>query len=222
MLDKKSKIRNYFEKSSYCSIIPCYQDTEITINNIIKTKLKGFDGLSQHNVNLIIENCNLDRIKLNNELEKIILFFQNKKIETLELEELLNIKVNDEFNKIRDEAIMGNKIKTNKLLTETEFDNEKMIYYLSSINQRLQKIKEINYNSKKSSLTEVLRNLKPAIFWKDRPVIESQSKKWDGEKISNILDKTYNLEINFKSSNLANKQILLKKLIIDICNEANA
>ena len=31
ILDKKSKLRNFFEKSSYCSIIPCYQDNEITI-----------------------------------------------------------------------------------------------------------------------------------------------------------------------------------------------
>ena len=38
--------------------------------------------------------------------------------------------MNDEFNKIRDEAIMGNKIKTNKLLGETEFDNEKNDYII--------------------------------------------------------------------------------------------
>jgi len=222
LLEKKSKIRNYFEKSSNCSIIACYPDNEITIKNIIKTKLKTFEGLTQYNLNLIVDNSNLDRVKLNNEIEKIILYFQNKKIETLQLEILLNTKVNDEFNIIRDEAILGNKNKTNKLLTETEFENEKIIYYISSINQRLQKLNEINYISKKTNLADVLRDFKPPIFWKDRPIIENQVKKWNSRKISNILNETYNLELNCKTNNLANKKVLIKKLIVDICNEANA
>ena len=38
-------------------------------------------GLTLENINLIIDNCNLDRVKLDNELEKIILFFQDNKID---------------------------------------------------------------------------------------------------------------------------------------------
>ena len=38
-------------------------------------KLRGFTGLTPKNINLIVENCNLDRAKLNNELEKILIFF---------------------------------------------------------------------------------------------------------------------------------------------------
>ena len=39
-LDKKSKLRNYFEKSKNCGIAACYNDNEVTLRRIISTKLK--------------------------------------------------------------------------------------------------------------------------------------------------------------------------------------
>ena len=47
ILDKRSKLRNHFEKAKNIAIIPCYADNEITIKKIILNKLKGFKGLSQ-------------------------------------------------------------------------------------------------------------------------------------------------------------------------------
>ena len=42
------------------------------------------------------------------------------------------------------------------------------------------------------------------------------------EQNKKILNKTYNLELEIKSNSIVNKNILLKKLLIDICNLANA
>ena len=72
-----------------------------------------------------MNNCNLDRIKLSNEIEKIIIFFQNKKIDTEKLRILLNDRINEDFAKLKDEALMGNKQNTNKLLSDTIIDEEK-------------------------------------------------------------------------------------------------
>ena len=47
-------------------------------------------------------------------------------------------------------------------------------------------------------------------------------KKWNKNKIKKILDKTYNLEIKIKSNSTTNKNLLIKKLIVDICCEANS
>ena len=60
----------------------------------------------------------------------------------------LDAKVNDNFSLLKDEALLGNKSKTNKLLSDTIIDSEKNIYYLSSINQRLNKLNEIISKSK--------------------------------------------------------------------------
>ena len=68
VLEKKSKIRDFYEKSKNLISVPCYEDNEITIKRIITTKLKDFNGLTIQNIDLIAENCGLDRVKLNNEL----------------------------------------------------------------------------------------------------------------------------------------------------------
>ena len=145
VLERRSKIRNYFEKSKKYGIVPCYQDNEIGLKKIINNKLKGYDGLTPYNVNLIFDNCDFDRSKLLNEIEKIRIFFDKKKIETNDLQMLLNIRSSYNFDYLKDEALAGNKIKTNKLLSQTIIETEKVMYYLNLINQRLDKLMEINW-----------------------------------------------------------------------------
>ena len=221
ILEKKSKIRSYFEKSDKCGTVACYTDNEIGIRKIILNKLKNYSGLSPQIINLIIENSNLDRIKLNNELEKIVTYFQNKKIEYEKLEILLDIKINDNFNNLKDEALIGNKLRTNKLLSDTIIDSEKSIFYLTLINQRLNKLKDAINFSKETNLEDAISKIKPPVFWKDKPNFMLQTKKWNTKKIKKILNKTYYLEIEIKSNSTINKNILIKKLIVDVCLLAN-
>jgi len=222
ILDKRSKLRGYFEKSKDNVSIACYADNEISIKKIILNKLKEFEGLSTQNINKIIDNCDLDRVKLNNEISKIISYFENKKIETEKLELLLNIKVSDNFSSLKDEALKGNKVKTNKLLGDTVIDYEKNILYLSQINQRLNKLAEVSALSKTTNLENAVAMIKPPIFWKDKPNFIDQASKWSPNKIKRILNETYMLEIEIKSNATINKNILIKKLLVDICSLANA
>ena len=221
VLDKKSKLRNYTEKSKKFACVACYEDNEISIRKLINSKLNGFSGLSPYNINLIIDHTNFDRSKLNNELNKIISCFPNKNIVTEKLEVLLNAKVNTDFNKLNDEAFLGNKINTNKLLAQTGMDNEKNIFYLNIINQRLEKLLQIN-NFNKSTIEDAINSLKPPVFWKDKPNLTNQAKKWDKFKVRKIISLTFNLEKKMKSNNLIEKNLLIKKLLVDICSLANA
>ena len=220
ILEKKSKLRNFFEKSKKSSAIACYEDNNITIKNIVQNKLKGFKGLTPLNVNVIVENSNLDRTKLYNELEKIMIYFNNNTIETEKLNILLNAKINEDFNKLKDMALLGQKTETNKLLSETSIDPEKNIFYLSVINQRLLRLSEISKAGKDQIETKV-NTLKPPIFWKDKINFVSQAKKLSDQKIKKLLRKTYTIERQIKSNSYINKNILIKNLIIDICNDVN-
>ena len=220
-LEKKSKLRNYFEKSSVLDVIPCYHDNEISIRKIILQRLKDFKGISAQNISTIIENTNYDRAKLNNELGKIEIFFSDKKIINSKLIELLNLKENDDFNLIKDAAMSGNTNKTNKLLSDTVLESDKILFYITILNQRLIKLKEI-LSKNNRSLEQTIETLKPPIFWKDKAQVLEQSKKWDLKKINYTLKKTFDLELKNKSNSLLNKNILMKKLLIDICITANA
>ena len=222
-LEKKSKLRSYFEKSKLCGIVACYQDNEITIKKIITNKLRDYQGLSTQVIKFIIQNTGLDRSKVNNEIEKIKSCFLEKKINLEKIDLLLNIKTNDDFNKLKDEALKGNKIKTNKLLADTVFEPESNIYYLNSINQRINKLYEIEKMKQNNSNTETLvSSLKPPIFWKDKPVLIEQTNKWNENKIKKALEKTYTVELQIKTGSGIKNDLLIKNLMIDLCTVANS
>ena len=223
ILEKKSKLRNYFEKSKSCGITACYQDNEITIRKIIMNRLNGYQGLKSQVANLIIENTGLDRNKVNNEIDKIISCFNDKKIDLKKIDLLIDMRTNDDFNLLKDEALNGNRINTNRLLADTVFEVENNIYYLSSINQRINKLNEIeSMKQENANIESVITNLKPAVFWKDKPTLIQQSKKWNKKKLQTALKKTYNTELEIKSNASIRKDLLIKNLIIELCTAANS
>ena len=80
ILEKKSKLRNFFEKEKNTICIPFYADTSQTLNNIAQTFFKEKKiSISQQTINLIIERCRGDRKNLKNELEKIENLSKNRK-----------------------------------------------------------------------------------------------------------------------------------------------
>jgi len=223
ILDKKSKLRGYFEKSKSCGITACYQDNEITIKKIIMNKLNDYQGLTSQVTNLIIQNTGLDRNKVNNEIDKIISCFKDKRIDLKKIDLLLNIRTNDDFNLLKDEALNGNKINTNRLLADTVFETENNIYYLNSINQRINRLKEIeNMKQKNSNIETLISSLKPPVFWKDKSILIEQSRKWNKDKIQEALKKTYSAEIEIKSNSSIRKNLLIKNLIIELCATASS
>ncbi len=222
ILEKKSKLRNYFEKSANAAIVACYNDNEITIKKLIQEQLKGFNNLTNQTINSILNSSGLDRVKVDNEIQKIVACFINKEIDQTKLETLLNIRENEDFNVLKDQALIGNKIATNKFMSNTIIEPEKNIMYLNIINQRLNKLLEIDKITKNGRTEDAVNSIKPPIFWKDKATIILQAQKWNKTKINSILEGTFNLEILFKSNSQINQTILLKKLLIDICHLANA
>ena len=100
---------------------------------------------------------------------------------------------------------------------------ENNIYYLNSINQRINRLNEIENMKKESSNIETLvSNLKPPVFWKDKPILIEQSRKWNKDKIQKALRKTYNTEIAIKSNSSIRKDLLIKNLIVEICLTASS
>ena len=221
ILDKKSKLRAFFEKSKKCGVVACYPDNEISVRKIIQEKLKEFKGLNQHTINLIVENCNLDRVKLNNEIEKIKACFQNKILEEEKLINLLDARINSDFDMLKNAAFAGDLEKTNKLLSDTIMEDEKNVFYLNSINQTLNRLIQV-CDMNVGDIEIAINQLRPPIFWKDKPIFKDQAKIWRKEKIKKMLDETHKLEISIKSNALVKKNILLKKIIVDLCFAANS
>ena len=221
-LERKSKLRNFFEKSKKYNCVPCYEDNDNTLRKIILQKLENFEGINLDVINLLINNCNQNRSILLNEISKIKTFFLDNKINIDGLSQILNSKENDKFNNLRDQALNGNKLKTNELLSNSILDQEKNVYYISLINERLNKINQYIQLSNEKRNEDILNKLKPPIFWKDKTIFLEQIKRWNKTKIINALKQTFALEMMIKSKSNIKQNTLIKKTIVDICNLANA
>jgi len=221
-LEKKSKLRNIFEKDKKLAIFPCYEDNERTLIGYINNRLKNYKGLTGEITNIIINNSNMDRRVIKNELEKIIGFFLEKKINKQQILEILNIKNDTSFNDIRDKALMGEKIQINKLLSETEILEDETFFYLNSLNYRIMRLQEITKISQgNDNYDNILESIKPPIFWKDKPVILRQLRKWSLKKLESMLVKIGETEVLMKKNSSIRNDIVIKDLILSVTNRAS-
>ena len=171
-------MRNLFEKKTNLGIIPCYQDNEITLRNLIKNELSDFKNLETNLINMIINYSNLNRKTIKNNLDKIKSFYDKRILSEDSLETLLNSDRNEMFENIRDAALSGDKLKLNDLLDNFVFSNEDVYQYLNMINYRFIKILNIHkQNESYNDLNVTISKMKPPVFWKDRPVYLKMLKK---------------------------------------------
>ena len=80
ILDKKSTLRNLFEKEKNLISIAFYSDNNQTLTAIIKSFFLDKNiPISQESINIIMDRANGDRKNLNNELAKIESYLIDKK-----------------------------------------------------------------------------------------------------------------------------------------------
>ena len=85
ILEKKSKLRNLFEKDKKLIVIPTYKDNSITLVEIAKKFFYNYKiSISQETINLLVSRCNGDRGHLKSELDKILIYINDKKSINLE------------------------------------------------------------------------------------------------------------------------------------------
>jgi len=223
LLDKKSKLRNLFEKSKNSGIIACYADNEITIKKLITQKLSRLKGFNQQTLNLITQAVGTDRDKINNEVEKIESCFKDTELEASKVEQLLNLSSIDDFSLLKDAAIRGNKFSTNRLLADTVIEPEKIFYYINLIAQRINKLREIeDIKVTGGNTEEIISRLKPPVFWKDKPILTEQSTKWNKKKINHALKMMFELENKIKTNSSIRNDLLIKNFLVNLCAQANS
>ena len=221
-LDKKSKLRDLFEKNKKLAIFPCYEDNDRSLINYISEELKGYSGLTGEIKNLIISNASMNRKIIQNEILKIKHFFIDKKVDKENILEILNIKNNTSFDEMRDNTLAGEKRKINKLLAEIEFLSEDSFVYLNNINYRVTRLLEIRKNNKNiENYEQIVDLLKPPIFWKDKAMFVKHLMKWDVKKLNIAILKIGETEFLMKKNSFIRKDILIKHLILGLSEQVS-
>ena len=203
VLEKKSKLRNYFEKDKKYICTAFYPDNEQAMINIAHTYLKQHNiSLSQSNLNLIVRKCNEDRELLINELNKLVLYNKNNKNITLEvIEKLTNINENQNTSLLIDYCLSKNKKKILQHINEYNFSSEDCIKIIKIFLNKSKKIQSLsNQFSKNDNLELTISSARPPIFWKDKEIVKEQVLKWSPEKIRQLIFELSKLELLVKKN----------------------
>ena len=216
-LDKKSKLRAFFEKSRKYICIAVFPDNNQTLAQLTLNFFKQKKILiSQHNINFIVNKCNGDRDILENELKKIEHFSKNKKEITFDdLMKLINLSENHGISELIDNCLAKNQKKTLNILNENIFTSEDCILIIRTfLNKSKRILKLCNEFENSKNIETTISSAKPPIFWKDKEIVKQQIYKWKPEKIKKLIYELFEIELIVKK-NLNNSVNLVTDFILD-------
>ena len=207
ILEKKSSLRNFFEKNKKLIVVPFYEDDIRSLNSIAfdylnKNKIK----LSMESVNLLISRCSGNRGNLITELEKILNYSKsNRKINFDVVQKLSNLAENYDLNELADSYLSKNKRNIAKILNENNFSEEDCILLLRTILMKSKRLMNIIERLKiNKNIDEVISLTKPPIFWKDKENVKIQVNTWELDELKNKIYQINEIETlvktNFKNS----------------------
>ena len=223
ILEKKSKLRSFFEKSKKYICVPVYQDTgqilsKLAFNFFNQNKI----SISPSNINLIVNKCNGEREILFNELEKIKYYSKGgKKITEETIIKLTNLIENHNISDLVDNCLAKNKNKIMKILNENNFGNEDCMIITRSLLIKSKKILKLSSEFRTNKNIELtLSSAKPPIFWKDKEITKQQIYKWTPENIKMLIYRINEIELLIKK-NINNSINLITDFVLDLSSSTN-
>ena len=214
-LEKKSKLRNLFEKTNKFVCVAFYEDTNETLIKLASNFFKKNQILiSSLDINLIVNKCAGDRGILYNEMNKIKYYtLKNKKITSEQILKLTNLIENFSIFELVNNCLAKNKKKTLDILTENNFDNSDCIIIIRSFLLRSKKIYELRKSYEKNKDLELtIDNFKPPIFWKEKEITKKQIFNWSIKDLRKLIYRLNQLELLVKK-NLDNSVYLITDFI---------
>jgi DNA polymerase-3 subunit delta len=220
VLEKKSKLRTYFEKDNYVNIVAFYKDNRQTLLAQTEGYFKNQKiKISHESLNLLIERSRGNRIILNNEIEKIINYSASKK--NLRLEDLIkitNLAEDYDSGEIANQYLLKNRKKIVNLINENSFSPTDNILLLKTFLYKLKRLKKIKLEtSDKKNLDNVLLYFKPPIFWKEKEIIKQQLRCWTLNQINLKIKRINYLELLIKKHSEISTSII-NNFILDNLN----
>jgi len=218
ILEKRSKIRNFFEKRKDLIIVPFYEDNINTLSTIvIKFLNQNNINMSRESINLLANRANGSRKILKIELDKILNYsFTNKKIDLSIVKKLTNLNENYGVNELADNYLEKNKKNIAKILNENNYSDEDCILILRTVLSKSKRLISIieKYNETRN-LEDAISKTKPPIFWKDKESIKKQVNYW---KINDLKEKIYQInEVEtLVKNNSKNSLNLISDFIVNI------
>ena len=202
-LEKKSKLRKFFEKEKKLICVPFYPDNSQILSKLAFDFFKENNiKISQIDINQIVIKCNNNRQNLYNELSKLKNFSRSgKKLDSETIAKLTNLSENHSISELVDNCLAKNKKKLIFIFNENNLTNEDCIIitriFLNKSKKILKLLDEYKVNN---DLNLTISSAKPPIFWKDKEIIKQQMQRWSIENLRNLIYKISDLELLIKKN----------------------
>ena len=220
-LEKKSKLRSFFEKDKKSICIPVYADnnqilSKIAYNYVREKKIP----ISSSDINQIINRSNGERKILKMELEKLQNYSKNgKKITPDVVMQLTNLIENQSISELVDNCLANNERKTISILTDNNFGNDDSILITRIFLNKLKKILILSTNFQDNNNIDLtIASAKPPIFWKEKDIIKKQIITLSPNKIKRIIYELNEIELKIKK-NVNNSLNLVVDFIISLLSK---
>jgi DNA polymerase-3 subunit delta len=216
ILEKKSKLRSFFEKDKKCVCIPFYPDNEQTLSKLAFNFLREKNiSLSSSDINLVVSKSNGDRKILLSELDKLEYYSKNgKKITTEHIMKLTNLIENFSISELVDNCLANNTRKTKNILIENNFGNEDCVIIIRTFLNKLKRILKLCAEFQENKdINLTIASAKPAIFWKDKDITKQQILRWSQNEIKETIYKLNSIELMVKK-NFGNSINLITDFIL--------
>ena len=215
-LEKKSKLRSFFEKDKELICVPFYPDNDQTLSKLAYNFLRDKKiSISPSNINLIVNKCSGDREILVNELQKIEYFSKNgKTINSENISRLINLSENHSISELIDNCLAKNKKKIISILNENNFSNEDCIMITRSFIVKAKKLLALSkaFEANKN-IDLTISSAKPPIFWKEKEITKQQIYKWSSKNIKQLIYALSETELQIKK-NINNSINLITDFIL--------
>ena len=224
ILEKKSKLRSFFERSKKEVCVAFYPDNNQTLIKIASNFFKEKNiPISHSDINLLVNKSRGDRESLVNELNKIESYTKSgNKLSSEKILKLINLYEDYDISELIDNCLAKNKDRIIKILNENNFNSEDSIAIVKIFLFKSKKILNlINQYENNNNIDLTISTAKPPVFWKDKEITKQQIYKWKSKDIKKLIYKLSEIEYLIKKDSKNSLYIVTDFILDQSSNRVN-
>ena len=210
-IQKGLKIRKFFEDSSDCLIVPCYEDSLLEKKEVIIRVFKNENiEISPHHTDLLASLLSSERLNLTNELDKLVIYIKNTKKDIINALPILIDNNSQDLNNLVN-LLASKKRKdfwSGFLKVQQTFSDE--IKLINIFSKHLEKILFVKDKILLGSTPfNAMKSLRPPIFFKQEEIFLSQLSLWNFQNLRKVIKELHLCQMSILNNEKSSKSRFL-------------
>ena len=222
-LGPDSSLRRFFDTTPNVASIPCYIDDQASIIKVIQQIFKQRQITCEAGlISLLLHYIPMgDRSLIINEIEKILLFLNDKKqITTSDIKDYLEVQGEVSFDKLSYQLSLRQVDETELLLNNLQNEGHNLVSIVRMVARHFTRLLQTRLLIDQGKTEQqALDALVPALFFKQINDFSKSIKLWNKVQLIEILQQLTEVELAAKKASLS-AELTLKKLIMEIKNKS--